>query len=179
MKILKVIGLIIVGIIALALITAAFTKKEFAVKREIAIDKSAPEVFNFIKYLKNQDRFSVWALKDPAMKKELKGTDATVGAMASWDSANEEVGKGEQTITAMKEGERIDLELHFIEPFEGHDRAYFSTIALDSLHTNVVWGFDGKMEYPMNLMLLFLDMEGLIGKDLQQGLENLKGILEK
>ena len=31
----------------------------------------------------------------------------------------------------------------------------------------------------MNLMLLFMNMEKLIGNDLSKGLENLKGILEK
>jgi hypothetical protein len=35
------------------------------------------------------------------------------------------------------------------------------------------------MPYPMNLMLLFMDMDGMLGKDLQQGLDNLKGVLEK
>jgi len=35
------------------------------------------------------------------------------------------------------------------------------------------------MPYPMNLMLLFTDMEGMLGKDLSAGLGNLKAILEK
>jgi hypothetical protein len=34
------------------------------------------------------------------------------------------------------------------------------------------------MKYPMNLMLLFMDMEGMLGGDLEQGLTNLKGVLE-
>jgi len=70
------------------LITIAFTKNEFAVKREVTINKSNQQVF------KNQDSFSVWNKKDPAMKKEFKGIDGTVGAMASWDSENKEVRKG-------------------------------------------------------------------------------------
>jgi len=31
----------------------------------------------------------------------------------------------------------------------------------------------------MNLLLLTMDMEGIIGKDFQEGLNNLKVILEK
>jgi hypothetical protein len=31
----------------------------------------------------------------------------------------------------------------------------------------------------MNLLLLVMDMEGLIGKDLQQGMDNLKKLLEQ
>ncbi|MEA5261053.1 hypothetical protein VB264_24895 [Arcicella aquatica] len=45
--------------------------------------------------------------------------------------------------------------------------------------TEVTWTFEGSMPYPMNLMMLFYDMEGLIGKDLADGLKNLKVILEK
>ncbi|MDF2454591.1 MAG: polyketide cyclase [Cytophagaceae bacterium] len=179
MKILKIIGLVVVGIIALVLITALFANKEYAVKREVTIAKPKQEVFDYIKYLKNQDNFSVWNQKDPAMKKDFKGVDGTVGATASWDSESGEVGKGEQTITAIKNGEQIDFDLHFIKPFEAHDHAYFTTTALDSTQTKVVWGFDGKMDYPMNITLLLCDMDAMLGKDLQKGLDDLKVILEK
>jgi len=179
MKILKIVLIVIVAIIGLALITALFVKKEYAVEREVVINKSKEEVFNYIKYLKNQDNFSVWANIDTSMKKEYKGTDATVGFVSSWESTNKNVGKGEQEIKAIKEGERIDYELRFIEPFEATDNAYMVTEKVDENQTKVKWGFNGKMNYPMNLMLLFMDMEAMLGKDLQQGLENLKVILEK
>jgi hypothetical protein len=35
------------------------------------------------------------------------------------------------------------------------------------------------MPYPMNLMLLCMNMDKMIGKDLETGLTNLKGVLEK
>ena len=44
--------------------------------------------------------------------------------------------------------------------------------------TKVTWEFNGKMNYPMNLMLLFMDMDKEIGSDLNIGLNNLKGIQE-
>ena len=37
----------------------------------------------------------------------------------------------------------------------------------------------GKMVYPFNFLGLFMNMNEMIGKDLQTGLDNLKGILEK
>ena len=45
--------------------------------------------------------------------------------------------------------------------------------------TKVKWGFTGKMPYPMNLMCAFMDMDKMIGGDLQKGLDNLKVVLEK
>ncbi len=178
MKILKKILIGILGLVALVLIVALFVKKEYAVVREITINKAKQEVFDYLKFLKNQDNFSVWAQRDSNMKKEFKGTDGTVGFVSAWDG-NKEVGKGEQEIKKITEGERLDFELRFIEPFEAKDNAYMTTEAVDTVHTKVTWGFDGKMNYPMNLMLVFMDMDKMLGPDLEKGLTNLKGVLEK
>lgn len=179
MKILKIIGLILVGIIALLLVVALFVDGNYSVEREVTINKSKQEVFDYVKYLKNQDQFSVWAQIDPNMKKEYRGEDATVGFVSAWDSEDPKAGKGEQKIIQIAEGERIDYELHFIEPFESTDYAYLSFASVNDSVTNVKWGFNGKMKYPMNLMMLTMDMEKMLAPDLQNGLENLKGILEK
>lgn len=45
--------------------------------------------------------------------------------------------------------------------------------------TSVIWGIYGKIKYPMNLSLLLMDMDSMLGKDLEGGLNNLKLILEK
>lgn len=179
MKILKKVLLVIAGIIVLALVVALFVKKEYAVEREITINLPKQEVFDYIKYLKNQNNYSVWNNIDPAMKKTYEGTDATVGFKYSWDSEKKEAGKGEQTIANIVPGERIDLNLHFIEPFEANDKAYMTTESLGASQTKVKWGFNGKMVYPMNLMLLCMNMDEMLGKDLDGGLQKLKVILEK
>jgi len=54
-----------------------------------------------------------------------------------------------------------------------------STEAVGGNQTKVKWGFNGKMPYPMNLMLLVMNMDKMLGDQLQTGLNNLKTILEK
>lgn len=179
MKILKIIGISLLSIVALALLVALFVKKEYSVERQITINKPKKEVFDYIKLLKNQRNYSVWAKIDPAANYEYRGTDGTVGALYSWKSKNKQLGAGEQTITSIADGERIDFELVFKEPFESRNSAYFATTAPSDSTTTVKWGFVGNMSYPMNLMLLFMDMDSMLGKDLLGGLENLKAILEK
>jgi len=179
MKALKIIGLTLVGIIVLLLITGLFVNGNYAVVREVTINKPKQEVFDYVKYLKNQNNYSVWAKADPNMKKEFTGEDATVGFISAWDSENPDVGKGEQKIIKIADGERIDYELHFIEPFESTDYAYMSTESVSENQTKVKWGFNGKMKYPMNLMLLFMNMEKMLAPDLEKGLGSLKNILEK
>lgn len=179
MRILKGVLLAILGIVILALVVALFVKKEYAVERQITINKPEPVVFEFIKHIKNQDQYSVWSNLDPAMKKTYSGTDGTVGFISAWESNKKNVGKGEQEITNIVEDDRVDMKLRFKEPFEAEDDAYMATEAAGADQTNVKWGFKGKMAYPMNLMLLFMDMEGMLGKDLQGGLDKLKVVLEQ
>jgi hypothetical protein len=179
MKALKIIGLVLVSLLVLVLVTGLFVNGKYDVEREVTINKPKQEVFDYIKYLKNQDNFSVWAKIDPAMKKDFRGEDGTVGFVSAWDSEDPKAGKGEQKIIKINDGQRIDYELHFIEPFESTDFAYLTTEAVNDSVTTVKWGFDGKMKYPMNLMMLFMDMEEMLAPDLQNGLNNLKTLLEQ
>ena len=179
MKALKIIVLIVIGIIALILIIALFVKKDYEIEREIVINQPKQVVFNYVKFLKNQDNYSKWNMTDPNSKREYKGEDGTIGFFTSWDSENKSVGKGEQTISNIVDGERIDFDLHFIKPFDGLAKSYLVTESISENQTKLKWGFKSAMPYPMNVMRLVMNMEKMLGDDLQIGLGNLKVILEK
>jgi hypothetical protein len=179
MRILKKIVFVLFAIIALLLVMALFVKKDYAVVREITINKPKTVVFEYVKFLKNQDNYSVWARMDPNAKKEYRGNDGTVGFVSAWDSDVKDVGKGEQEITKITPEERLDVELRFLKPFKSTDYAYMITENVSENQTKVMWGFTGKMPYPMNLMLLCMNMDKVLGKDLETGLSNLKATLEK
>jgi hypothetical protein len=178
MKIIKRILLVLVVLIALILIIAAFIDTDYHVERSIVINKPSGEVFEYVKYLKNQDEYAVWNKMDPKAKKKYSGTDGTVGFISGWDSKNENVGTGEQEIISISEGKRVDMELRFKEPFESVAKAYMTTSAKSSDQTTVEWGLDGHTPYPFNFMMLFMDMDEMLGKDLDGGLKNMKVILE-
>ena len=179
MKILIFVLIGLASLVVLLLIVALFTKKNYGVVREIIINQPKTFVFNYILLLRNQDNFSVWSRKDPEMKKNLLGTDGAVGSVSTWESKMKDVGKGEQEIKKIKDGVRIDFELRFIEPFASTSYAWFETEDVNRFQTKVTWGFSGKMNYPLNLMLLTMNMEKMIGKDFEDGLGKLKEILEK
>ena len=171
--------MVIVVLIALVLIVAAFVKKDYAVQREVVINKPKQQVFDYIKYIKNQNNYSVWNMKDPNSKMSYTGTDGTVGFVSAWESQMKDVGKGEQTIKDIKDGERLDMDLHFIKPMEGHDNAYMTTDSIAPNQTKVTWGFNGAMPYPMNIMLLGMNMDTMLGGDLQTGLNNSESHFRK
>lgn len=171
--------IVIAIIIALPLVIALFVKKNYALERSITINKPVSEVFDFARHLKNEDKYSVWVQADPNMKREFSGVDGTVGFTSAWDSANKSVGKGTQTIVNIVANERVDKKLHFIKPFEGLADAYMATSAQGANATKVAWGMSSSMKYPMNFMLLFMNMDKMLGKDMETGLSNMKNVLEK
>lgn len=179
MKSLKKVLLAILIVLAIPFIIALFVKNDYAIEREVVIYKPKQEVFDYIKFLKNQDNFSKWASMDSNMEKSFTGIDGTVGFVSAWASEDDDVGVGEQEIKSIAEGERIDYELRFIKPFEATDQAYLSAESISENETLVKWGFTGRMNYPMNLMFLFMNFEEMIGNDLQTGLVNLKNIMER
>jgi len=175
MNILVSILALVAGAIVLLLIIAAFLKKEYTLAREVLIRKPRKHVFEYIRYLKNQDHYNKWLMTDPGMNKSFRGTDGAVGFVYAWDG-NKKAGKGEQEIKRIQEGEEIDVELRFEKPFEGIAVARMKTTSAAGDQTLVNWSMSGRNPYPMNVMNLFV--RDLLGKDLELSLRNLKTILE-
>lgn len=176
MRIIKKILMFIAAVIVLLLITALFVSKDYKVEKSITINKPKTEIFNYIKYLKNQDNFSKWAKLDPAMKKSSIGTDATVGFTTIWEG-NSKVGKGEQEIKKITEGQRMDFELRFEKPMKDVAQSFMTTDSIAPNQTLVKWGISGHMSYPWNIMGLFMNQ--MVGGDFETGLANLKELQEK
>ncbi|MFI5153822.1 MAG: SRPBCC family protein [Chitinophagales bacterium] len=113
------------------------------------------------------------------MKKGFIGTDGTAGFVYSWDSTNKNVGAGEQEITGITEGERVNYGIRFIRPFRGVSNAWIAMEAMSTNQTKVDWVFKGVRNYPMKLLHGVLNLKKVLGKDLQTSLDNLKEIMEK
>ena len=177
-KILIAVLALIVLLVAAVVILAFAVKSDFKVEREITINRPKADVFAYVKNLKNQNYWGPWYKKDPAMKQEFKGQDGSPGFVASWVSENPDVGTGEQEIKNVVEGERLDTELRFKKPFTATSGAYLTTEAAAGDQTKVKWGFTMALPRPFNLMCLVVDVDKEAGKDFEEGLSNLKRILE-
>ncbi|MEI9912591.1 MAG: hypothetical protein WDO71_24890 [Bacteroidota bacterium] len=117
MNILITILIVLGSLIALLLIIALLTKKEFSLEKQVVINKSKQEVFNYLKLIRNQEHYSVWVMKDPHIKIIYTGTDGTVGFTSSWESNDKNVGIGEQEIKKITEGESMEVVIRFKKTF--------------------------------------------------------------
>ena len=177
MNILITILIVLGSLVALFLLIALLTKKEFKLEKQVLINKPKQEVFNYLKMLRNQEKYSVWVMKDPDIKLVYTGTDGTVGAASSWTSNDKNVGVGAQEIIKLNEGESMDVKIEFEKPFKGTNYANTTVTTVGNGQTKVVNTFTGKSNFPMNIMNLFMDK--LVGKAMEQNLVNMKANLEK
>ena len=111
------------------------------------------------------------------MKKSFTGTDGEVGCISHW-AGNKDVGEGEQEITKIIDGERIEGELRFFKPWKSRSNCYLNVDDGTDGKTKVTWGFSGKNKFPMSIMMLFMSMDKMVGKDFEEGLANLKTQME-
>jgi len=68
---------ILSAIVAIVDILAFIAPKKYHVKR--SINRTLIEVFDYLRFIKNQDHCSPWKKKDPNMKQESIGTDGQLG----------------------------------------------------------------------------------------------------
>lgn len=164
------------GVALFPYVVGLFLPKRFIIAREVTVARPAREVFDFMKLLKNQERYSTYAKADPDMKIEYRGTDGTPGAMVAWGSEDKNVGKSEQEIKSIEDGKKIEIEIRFKEPFQSTDPLVIEIEAIDSATTRIRNTYRGKIRYPYNLLVWWVMAK--IRENMQASLENAKAILE-
>lgn len=168
--------LIIAAFVLLIFILPLFMRKDYNIQRSVLIEAPNEKVFDYLRQLKNQDNFNKWVQADPHMKREFKGTDGTVGFIYGWNG-NKRAGEGEQEITSIEAGKKMDTEIRFVRPFKSIAYASLITENVSDMQTKVTWTNQSRMAYPMNLMLS--PIEKMLAKDMDTSLNSLKTILEK
>ena len=168
---------VVLAIVSIIILLALIAPKTYNVSRNITINKPVSEVFDYLRHIKNQDDWSPWKKKDPNMKQEFTGTDGEVGFIFRWEG-NKDVGTGEQELVSITENTSINSQLRFYKPWKSQSDAYLTTRAIDDYSTEVIWGFSGVNKPPSNIFFLFFNMDKTVGKDFEEGLSDLKKLLE-
>lgn len=168
--------LVFIALVVLFLVIAYFTPREFSLSKSVTIDAPREKVYEYIRLLKSQEKYSVWVMTDPNIAMQYIGTDGAVGATSSWKSEMKNVGVGAQTITALVPNEKMTVEIRFEKPMKATNYAD-TTLETVGGQTKVTNTFYGTSKFPMNITNLFLDK--MIGGDIETNLTNLKKIMEE
>jgi uncharacterized protein YndB with AHSA1/START domain len=174
---LKIIGIVIVVVIAGVLILAATKPDTFRVQRGASIKAPPEKVFALINDFKRWGAWSPWEKKDPAMKRTFGATTSGKGATYAWEG-NREVGQGRMEIAESVPSSKVALNLDFVKPFQAHNLVEF-TLEPKGDTTNVTWAMQGDTPYFAKIIHVFINMDKMVGKDFEAGLTNLKAIAEQ
>ncbi|MES2796114.1 MAG: SRPBCC family protein [Bacteroidota bacterium] len=174
---LKTILLVLLAIIVIAFIYAYFAEKKFSIVSEIVINKSKPEVFEYTKLIKNQEKWSKWVMADPNIQIQYSGTDGEVGFKSAWQSDDKNVGVGEQEIMKINGTDGFEVEIRFKKPFEGISQAEYRLDSLAENQTKITTTFYSENPFPINLMIPII--KNMLKKDMDQNSANLKRQLEQ
>jgi len=175
-KILKIVGIVLLVLAVLVLIAGLFAPKTYHLEKDITINAPREKVWAHVNSLPEMDKWSPWKDADPNVQISYEGQQGTVGSVYKW-KGNKDVGSGSQTLTKIEQPTEVMSHLHFIKPFEGEADAFIH-LADASNGTKVTWGFDTKYSYPMNTMLLFVNMDEMMGTQYNKGLSRLKSLCE-
>jgi hypothetical protein len=149
----------------------------YHVERSTTVDAPAATVFAQINDFSVWKEWSPWEKKDPAMKQTLGTNSSGVGATYAWEG-NKEVGKGKMTILTSSPGEKVTEKLEMLEPFPSTSDIAFTLQTESPTSTKVTWAMDGKHTFMSKAFSVVKPMDGMIGKDFEEGLANLKKVAE-
>ena len=171
-------ALAILVVVALILLVIAATRPETVqVQRSALIGASPEKVFVLINDFHEWPRWAPQDREDPAMQRTYRGADRGVGAVSDWHGKGS-TGRGQMTIAESVPVTKIVVKTDFIKPFEAHNVNAF-VLESSGNSTKVTWTMRGTNLYPMKLMGLFVNMDRLMGKHFEAGLENLKEAAER
>ena len=174
---LKTVLIAVVVVIAGILVFASTRPDSFSVQRTTTVHAPPDKVFALINDFHRWSAWSPWEKLDPEMKRTFGGPDAGVGATYAW-SGNSKVGEGRMEILKTAPASKVEIQLDFIKPFEGHNIAEF-TLTPQGENTQVLWVMHGPAPFITKLMGVFVSMDTMIGKDFEAGLTNMKAVAEK
>jgi hypothetical protein len=167
----------VTGLVALLAIVIAMQPSEFHISRTAKMDATPEEVFAQVNDFHSWEKWSPWLKLDPNAKGTYEGPTSGEGAIFRW-AGNAEVGEGSMEIVESKSPEHIRIKLHFLKPFEDTALTEFH-IKPAGDQTAITWSMSGRNNFISKAVcLLLMDMEEMIGGNYEEGLANMKKIVE-
>lgn len=178
MKLLKSSLLLLALSVMVMLVVLLFAKKEYSFQKEMRIRSSSSDVYNCLKFLKNQEKYNEWLSQDETTDKQYVGEDGTEQAQFKWKSNSSYLRSGTQTLTNLVYPERIESEFVVDSPYNIVSNQYF-LIKEEKDATVLTWKLNIHFPFPYNIVILSDDFESVLISSMDKSLLNVRKALEK
>ncbi len=163
-------------LIAGVLVVAALRSGDFRVERSTVVSARPAVAFAYVNDLRKWQEMSPFVKLDPAATYTFSRPSAGTGASLAW-VGNNQVGAGRLTIVESRPNELVRMKLEMLKPFACTNAVEFTFRPTGSQLT-VAWGMSGQCALPMKVMGLFMNMDKMCGRQFDEGLANLKRLVE-
>ncbi len=152
-----------------------FLPTEFRVHKSVVIASTPAKIHEYVGDLQKWAEWTPWKRKDPEIEITLGETTTGIGASQRW---NDKHGGGSLRFTSWSPDNGVEYDLSF-QSGKYTSSAAIQYNASSSSRTKVDWTLDGDMKMPVVGGYLALFMNYSIGNMFEQGLTQLKVIVEK
>ena len=167
---------LVVVLVAGVLVLAALRPAEMRVERRATIRAPAEKVHAQIADFRRWQAWSPWERIDPTLQRTYSGAPSGRGAVYEW-SGQGKAGAGRMEILDAPVPSRVAIRLDFIKPFAARNSTVFSLVPQGE-GTEVTWTMTGPSPFMARVMSVFMNLEGMVGRDFEAGLANLKAVSE-
>jgi effector-binding domain-containing protein len=167
---------IIIGVVAFVAIVvgvAFVLPQQVHVERSMVMAAAPDQIFAVVNDLTRAREWGPWYKRDPKMQVAFDGPPAGEGAKIRWVSASE--GSGSQEIVESSPFKTIKFKLDF--DGQGTASASFQFATVEG-GTKVTWGMDTDVGMNPIGRYMGLMFDTWVGKDFEEGLANLKKLVE-
>jgi polyketide cyclase/dehydrase/lipid transport protein len=149
----------------------AMRPSSFTVQRTATLKASPDVAFALVNDFHQWSEWSPWDKLDPNQKRTFEGAATGMGSVYGW-SGNDQVGEGRMTIEESKANELVRIKLEFLKPWQStNSTSFIFSPAVEGV--TVTWKMEGHYDFMGKAMSLFMDMDGMVGKDFENGLANM------
>ena len=176
MKIIKKIGIVLLGIILLVVLISFFLPRKIHVERSLEMKATPEAAFALVNNLKAWEEWSPWHKIDTNAVMTYSEVAEGPNSFYTWSSEDKHVGHGKLTVLETKEPEFIKTQLNFEDMDPSYAEFHFEKTA-DGV--KVTWTMDSDVGYNPIGKFFGLMMDKMIGPDYEKGLANMKEIAER
>lgn len=164
------------AVVGVTAVVGLLLPRRYKVERSIDINATATAIYEKAGNLRNWPEWTVWSERDANMQQEFSENTTEAGAYYRWASPTQ--GNGQLTLTSVVPEKHLIYSLEF----EGFSIVSTGKIILTedpvTNITTVSWSDEGDLGINPFVRYMGLMVDKMLGPDFQQGLENLKELIE-
>ena len=164
-------GLIAIVVAGLSAIGPARTE----VERSIYINGKAQDLYAFLLDFKNYHQWQPAIELDSGLTSRIEGPMGE-GGRYFW-SGNELVGSGNLEIAKADPFRLVEMRMVYTEPWDVQ-ATYQFRLSQEKNGTKITWRYEAKNAYFSRISLLFMNMDKLLGAELEKGLERMREVYQ-